>query len=142
MITAVDTNVLLDIFLNDPTFASASARAMRQCLDEGSLIVCDVVWAEIMSVFPEDRLFNHAKDTQHITFSTLTAAAAARSGRLSSSDREKNIPRHKRVIADFLVAAHAQECADRLLTRDRGFYRSYFKGLKLFDPANESGSPS
>jgi hypothetical protein len=40
-----------------------------------------------------------------------------------------------RVIADFLVGAHAAKRADRLLTRDRGFYRSYFKEVSVFDPS-------
>jgi predicted nucleic acid-binding protein len=38
------------------------------------------------------------------------------------------------VIADFLIAAHAQASADQLLTRDRGFYREYFQDLKILDP--------
>ena len=41
-----------------------------------------------------------------------------------------------RVVADFLVGAHALTAADRLLTRDRGFHRSYFRRLRVLDPAS------
>lgn len=49
-------------------------------------------------------------------------------------DRTPGGPR--RIAADFLVGAHAVHHADRLLSRDRGFYRLAFQGLEVVDPSS------
>lgn len=40
-----------------------------------------------------------------------------------------------RLLPDFLIGTHAWLRANRFITRDRGFYRAYFKRLKVIDPS-------
>lgn len=134
MITAVDTNVLLDVFANDPAHAAASLAALRGCLAEGPLIACEVVWAEVSAAFPDPAAARRALDAVPVAFEPVGQAAATRAGDAWRAYRRAGGPR-ERVIADFLVGAHAAEQADRFLTRDRGFHRSAFAALVILDPA-------
>jgi predicted nucleic acid-binding protein len=42
----------------------------------------------------------------------------------------------RRIVPDFLIGAHATIRAERLLTRDRGFYRATFTNLVVLEPAS------
>lgn len=134
MITAVDTNVLIDVFSADDSFGERSLDALQRCIAEGRLVACDVVWAELGAVFPSAAAASTALGTLGVDFSAVDQDAAARAGDAWRAYRSAGGGR-SRLVADFLVGAHAAHQADRLLTRDRGFYRTYFRGLEIVDPA-------
>ncbi len=133
MITAVDTNVLLDVFGADPKFSLVSAEALRRCLREGALVASEVVWAETATVFGDPGGFRDAMNKLPASFLPMNEEAAIKAAQAWSRYRAGGGPRD-RIAADFLIGAHALVVADRLLTRDRGFYRRYFAGLRVIDP--------
>ena len=51
MTTAVDTNILLDILLPDPVQGEASLRAIETAYEQGALVICEVVYAELAPHF-------------------------------------------------------------------------------------------
>ena len=135
MITAVDTNVLLDLFTADRQHGAASREAIRDALAQGSLVASPVVWAEVATFFePDPSRARDALDELGVRFEphTIEAALAA----AASWQRYRAAGgAARRVAADFLIGAHALTQADRLLTRDRGFFRDYFPGLTIVDPS-------
>jgi predicted nucleic acid-binding protein len=134
VITAIDSNVLVDFLNDDPEFGIASRNALRSCASEGLLVACDVVWAEVAACFPSVSGCRTALGDLEIEFSALDEDSAFEAGAQWAAYRRRGGSR-SRVTADFLIGAHALRHADRLLTRDRGFYHTYFKKLSVLDPS-------
>lgn len=133
MITAVDSNVLLDVFAADVRFGERSREALRSCAAAGGLIACEVVWAEIAGAFASPTTADERLRGIGVSFDALSSSAAVAAGQAWRTYRERG-GRRDRILGDFLIAAHALTRADRLLTRDKGFYRMYFEDLEVVDP--------
>ena len=60
MITAIDTNVLLDVFMADAPHHSQSREWLRTAYDKGALLVCEIVYAELAPSFGDRAAFEGA----------------------------------------------------------------------------------
>jgi len=132
MKTALDTSVILDVVTDDPNWAEASEIALSKAFGMGSLVIGECVLAEITPALASDDLEHFLKEWR-ILYRSTTQASAIRAGRMYERYLQR-ASELKRILPDFLIGAHAMEHCGRLLARDRGYYRDYFKGLTVIDP--------
>lgn len=158
MIAAIDTNILLDVLIPNPPHLNGSLRCLKELSEQGRLIISEMVFAELSSQFetlkdlcrflaetsislvasPEAALYQAGAAWKKYATKRargLVCPACGHSGRLSCPHCGRELASKTHVLSDFLIGAHAVVCADRLVTRDRGFYRSYFERLEVVDPA-------
>jgi predicted nucleic acid-binding protein len=133
-VIAVDSSVLVDLLTDDPLHAEASAVTLAQAMSHGEVVVCDAVVAEVQTMLETRETAMDALNEYGIRYLATTEQAAVRAGHMQRRFRDRG-GRRERVVADFLIGAHALMQCDALITRDQGFFRDYFKGLKIIVPA-------
>ncbi len=132
MITTTDTNVLLDILLQIEPDWRLSQQWLRDAYETGAILVCDVAYAELVPAFDDKGSLDEALAEIGASVSPIDTDIAYEAGRRWGQYRRAGGPR-ARILADFLIGAHALATADAFLTRDRGFYATYFPELKVAD---------
>lgn len=134
MLTAVDSSILLDVVTDSPVQADTSENALRRAAEEGGLIICECVLAEIRPAFASNNETDRFLTDWQLRFVPSSRKSALLAGELFAAYLERS-GKEGRVMADFLIGAHAQVHADRLLARDRGYLRDYFSRLRLLVPS-------
>ncbi|MBV8379260.1 MAG: type II toxin-antitoxin system VapC family toxin [Paucibacter sp.] len=136
---AVDTNILIDL-LGEDVRANAAEAALRLALTSGPVVACDVVIAEVTAGLGHGAEVMDALEDMGLSYSPIESRAAVRAGEMQRKYKQRrreagNTAPTPRAIPDFLVGAHALLQCEGLITRDQGFYRDYFKGLRIIVPA-------
>lgn len=135
MRTALDTNILSTIWTGAPSAVTIAAQ-LSKVRAEGALVVCAPVFVELsavpglnvqlvrkalreMSVAVD---FDIDEAVWHLAASSFSAYAILRRSGGGSP---------KRLLADFVIAAHALLKADRLMTLDAKRYSQDFPKLRI-----------
>ena len=106
MISAIVTNILLDILIPNDDFCDASAEALERAVSFGSLVICGVVYAELCVHFEKRQDCDTFLDSNEIRVQALSRDSHFRASRAWRSYRLQGGKR-TRILADFLIGAHA-----------------------------------
>ena len=136
MRSAIDTNVVCALWWN-PAVEPTAGEALKKAATEGALVICAVVYAELVAAPGAtaalvDRFLADAAIELDPGFSRQILVHAAEAYRGYCRRRRKSGGgQSRRIIADFLIGAHAAHAADRLLTFNPKDYRTNFPRLLL-----------
>jgi predicted nucleic acid-binding protein len=135
---AVDSSVLIDL-LGDGPLAGGAEACLRQALSSGPVVVCDIVVSEITAGLGHGAEIMDVVEEMGVRFVPVDQRAAVRAGEMQRRYAERmrakgDTGAAPRTVPDFIVGAHALLQCSALITRDAGFFRDYFKGLKLIVP--------
>lgn len=129
----VDTNVLIDIITDDPVFAEASTQVLEECLTNGLLVINPIIYGEVGAICDSLEELDSLLPVETFRRDEMIWEASFLAGQAFRRYR-KNKGQKKRVLADFLIGAHASVAGFGLVTRDKG-YAKYFQ-LDLLNPAD------
>lgn len=132
MLLGVDSSVLLGV-LQDKERYGSWLELMLDLHRRAQLVVCDVVYAEIAGLYRAEAELQRDLQLLGLSYDAIRSETAFLAGQIYLAYRRAGGPRNN-LVPDFLVGAHAIRQTDGLLATDRGYLRTYFKGLKILQP--------
>ena len=129
----VDTNVLADLFGDDPDWADWSEGQLRSQSVLHALKIDPIVYAELAAQFRSPADLDAALEALRIEVATPPRAALFLAGKAYVRYRRRGGTKTS-VLPDFLIGAHAAVRDCSVVTRDPRRYRDYFPTLSLVSP--------
>jgi predicted nucleic acid-binding protein len=137
MTTAIDTNVVIALWDKNAALSAAAQTALEAAFNRGNLVVAAPVFAELLAApgRTENFLNSFLEDTAIAIDWNLDEPVWRSAGRAFQAyverRRKQGHSGTRRIVADFLIGAHAQTRGYRLLTLDEHLYRIAFPNLTL-----------
>ncbi|GAB4256040.1 MAG: type II toxin-antitoxin system VapC family toxin [Thermoleophilia bacterium] len=129
----VDTNVILDVIGADPEFGERSRCVLEETAQTGALVINPVIFAEVGAFVDSIEELHELLPESLFRRDAIPWEAAFLAGRAFHAYRCAGGDR-RRVLADFMIGAHAAVAGFGLISRDRG-YRQYFR-IEMLDPGS------
>lgn len=129
----VDSNVLLDVFTDDPRWGPWSASALERCAADSRLVLNSVIYAEVSVQFENIADLDAVLPPDYYVREEVPWDAAFLAGKCHLRYRRLGGARTA-PLPDFFIGAHAAVRGYRLLTRDAARYETYFPRLELIAP--------
>lgn len=131
----MDTNVILDVLGADPEFGERSRLVLEEAAVTGALVINPVIFAEVGALFDSIEELDELVPESLFRRDGIPWEAAFLAGRALSVYRRAGGPR-ERILADFMIGAHAAVAGFGLIARDRG-YGQHFQ-IEVLDPGEFS----
>ena len=129
----VDSNVLLDIFTEDPVWFDWASDTLAKFAEHAVLVVNPIIFAEVSVRFETIEELDEALPTDRFQREALPWEAGFLAGKSYLAYRKRGGERRS-PLPDFYIGAHAAVRAMPLLTRDAARYRTYFPRLPIITP--------
>jgi len=133
MSTLIDSNIIIDLMHGTDRWATWSEKALVAASSSGALVINQIVFAETAAYFTDSARFNRMSAGLDLFREDLPWEAAREAGLAHATYRLGGGAR-ERVLADFLIGAHASAKGYKLLTRDARRYRAYFPSVDVIAP--------
>jgi hypothetical protein len=134
--TAIDANIFSSIWSKEPT-AEMVVEQLGRAKQDGALLISPFAFAELYahpnmtSDFIRPFLDATGVVVDYKLLESVWTEAGLRFARYAARRRKATGEGPRRLLADFLIGAHALVQADRLLTLDPKVYRQDFPELRL-----------